>query len=540
MQQPSFDRNCLWAQQLVSEPSSSHRRVTGISPEQISNFEQIQSAQNRRLSIPLDSSLRYEVPAPNNVKIGCQTSPHELPKVRRVNPTRPHASQGWSHMRFGGDVPGEDISEQNLNEEACVEVSERDYSSGTYERVPEARSKKRPEKRSQEEVKRRGLRRGLKKEVTEVRKRGREEVKEEIPADDGGGKNSEASTTAVMAVRVFKGNRRCYGRKKTDGYIDWRRMSRQEELLSDMGPVILARRMNKGNNRCTEARKASAGVLKGCTGRIQSGTRAQGEALGYMRKFGQTRAMQLVQDVHGEAQRRETKSMYSDRRDVAEIKRLGVKALYERRVLFVWVECYGASESNESTERSDRERARIGRLTDGWDSERRGSHMQSGLNFEYPVSAQTLEELELECKREAMELERILDKEEHEEKYKHHEAKQREEFLRLDAQRRLQQAHQEISTLGFGGYGQPCYDGNGNSAGNAHYTGATIIPIDPRGRYPNPWMIMVLQGLMTLMATSSARGTRITGKHIVNTNWCIRLVGKSRFGSCSDVHFLIH
>ncbi|PSR94702.1 Alpha,alpha-trehalose-phosphate synthase [Actinidia chinensis var. chinensis] len=34
--------------------------------------------------------------------------------------------------------------------------------------------------------------------------------------------------------------------------------------------------------------------------------------------------------------------------------------------------------------------------TDGWDSERRGSRMQSGLNFEYPVSAQTLEELELE------------------------------------------------------------------------------------------------------------------------------------------------
>ena len=55
-----------------------------------------------------------------------------------------------------------------------------------------------------------------------------------------------------------------------------------------------------------------------------------------------------------------------------------------------------------------------------------------------------------------------------------------------------------------------------------------------------PWMIMVLQGLMTLMATSSARGTRITGKHMVNTNWCIRLVGKSRFGSCSDVHCLIH
>ncbi|GFZ00919.1 hypothetical protein Acr_14g0005540 [Actinidia rufa] len=38
---------------------------------------------------------------------------------------------------------------------------------------------------------------------------------------------------------------------------------RQEELLSDMGPVVLARRMDKGSNRCIEVRKASAGVPRG-------------------------------------------------------------------------------------------------------------------------------------------------------------------------------------------------------------------------------------------------------------------------------------
>ncbi|GFY95208.1 hypothetical protein Acr_10g0005930 [Actinidia rufa] len=45
------------------------------------------------------------------------------------------------------------------------------------------------------------------------------------------------------------------------------------------------------------------------TWRIRSGTRAQGDALGYVRKFGQTRVMQPVQDVHREAQRKETKSI---------------------------------------------------------------------------------------------------------------------------------------------------------------------------------------------------------------------------------------
>ncbi|GFZ17523.1 hypothetical protein Acr_26g0007930 [Actinidia rufa] len=100
--------------------------------------------------------------------------------------------------------------------------------------------------------------------------------------------------------------RRCCGERRLDGYTDWRGMSRQEELLSDMGPVVLARRVDKGSNRCTEVRKASAGRV---LGGIRSGTRAQGDALGYVRKSGQTRVMQLVQDVHREAQRKETKSI---------------------------------------------------------------------------------------------------------------------------------------------------------------------------------------------------------------------------------------
>ncbi|GFS35007.1 hypothetical protein Acr_00g0037280 [Actinidia rufa] len=45
------------------------------------------------------------------------------------------------------------------------------------------------------------------------------------------------------------------------------------------------------------------------TWRIQSGTRAQGDALGYVRKSGQTRVIQPVHDIHREAQRKKIKSI---------------------------------------------------------------------------------------------------------------------------------------------------------------------------------------------------------------------------------------
>lgn len=61
--------------------------------------------------------------------------------------------------------------------------------------------------------------------------------------------------------------------------------------------------------------------------------------------------------------------------------------------------------------------------TDGWDTERRGSDLQSVNQFEYPGFPQTLDELEVEYKREAMELGRIRDKEEDEENFKHREVR---------------------------------------------------------------------------------------------------------------------
>ncbi|XP_022892795.1 uncharacterized protein LOC111407510 isoform X1 [Olea europaea var. sylvestris] len=146
-----------------------------------------------------------------------------------------------------------------------------------------------------------------------------------------------------------------------------------------------------------------------------------------------------------------------------------------------------------------------GYRTDGWDAERRGSDMQSSHKFEHHAFSQTFEEIELEYKREAMDLARIRDKEEDEEIHKHREAvreiregymkkltmlrgaqaKQWEEFLQVDVQRRQQACH-HISAAGFSDYKQPSYLEYDNPSGNAHYSGpVTNMPMESRGRYPN-------------------------------------------------------
>ncbi|XP_042517978.1 uncharacterized protein LOC122091858 isoform X1 [Macadamia integrifolia] len=144
------------------------------------------------------------------------------------------------------------------------------------------------------------------------------------------------------------------------------------------------------------------------------------------------------------------------------------------------------------------------RRNDGWDSERRAPDMHPEHKFEYSANPQTLEELELEYKREAMELGRIRDKEEDEENYKHREAiremrenymkklaiirgmhtKQWEEFLQVDIQRQ-QRARQHMSASGFGGYNRPNYSDYDRSSGNPPFAGANL-PMDSRGGYPYP------------------------------------------------------
>ncbi|XP_049376503.1 uncharacterized protein LOC125841422 isoform X2 [Solanum stenotomum] len=143
--------------------------------------------------------------------------------------------------------------------------------------------------------------------------------------------------------------------------------------------------------------------------------------------------------------------------------------------------------------------------SDGWDASRRDSDMKSNRDFDRPSVPQSLESVELEYQKDAIDLGRIRDKEEDEENHKHREAirdvrenymkklailrvehaKQWEEFLQIDAVRRQQLAGQRMPASGFGGYNQQSYQEYENSAGNPHYSGPNI-PMEPRGRYPNP------------------------------------------------------
>lgn len=63
-------------------------------------------------------------------------------------------------------------------------------------------------------------------------------------------------------------------------------------------------------------------------------------------------------------------------------------------------------------------------------------------------------------------------------------ARQWDEFLQLDAQRHQQQARQQMSALGFGGYKQHSYSDYDGSSANPRYAG-TNLPMDSRARYPN-------------------------------------------------------
>ncbi|XP_077218057.1 uncharacterized protein LOC143852530 [Tasmannia lanceolata] len=142
--------------------------------------------------------------------------------------------------------------------------------------------------------------------------------------------------------------------------------------------------------------------------------------------------------------------------------------------------------------------------THNWDTERHGSDIHSSSKFEFPAYPKTLEELEMEFKREAMEFGRIRDKEEDEENYKHREAirelretymkkvamlrgmhaKQWEEFLQADIQR-MQRAPRQPMTASSYNYNHPSYSDYDQSSGNPHYAG-TNLAMDSRSRYPFP------------------------------------------------------
>ncbi|GFZ19386.1 hypothetical protein Acr_28g0000910 [Actinidia rufa] len=126
---------------------------------------------------------------------------------------------------------------------------------------------------------------------------------------DSKGCNFDASGGTL---RVSKENKEMLWEKKT------RRLYRLEGSVQTGGATVrhessgISEKNGQGKqplHKGTQSKRRGTWGIHNGTWRIRSGTRAQGDALGYVQKSGQTRVVQPVQDVHREAQRKETKSI---------------------------------------------------------------------------------------------------------------------------------------------------------------------------------------------------------------------------------------
>ncbi|GFS45458.1 hypothetical protein Acr_00g0096140 [Actinidia rufa] len=349
------------------ESPESHRRDFGGERKPILNSDQIRSAQKWRLSIPPDSSRRDEAPAPNRVKIGRRTSPHAPPEVQRKSPFLsflgiPDSSARSVFKDFasilekqeGGVIlralimlldadyaPGKPRMRNEMNRKMIGQIRqcighEHDETSahglwtkleemyqektsqnkvllrrlvlklqrGTtvaeqtseFQRATGRGQKKRPEKRSQE-----GGHRGQEKRRD----------KKNCPRNKAQDQSSEAATTAMMAVdesdvllaasadeetvrfRMADGRSMKVTGEKLQEKEDWKAIPTEGEC-PDRRAVV---RHRSSGSTVEQERKEMLWDTCGSLARHEK--------------------VQPVQDVHEEAQRRETESMHNDRRDVA-------------------------------------------------------------------------------------------------------------------------------------------------------------------------------------------------------------------------------
>ncbi|XP_031504747.1 uncharacterized protein LOC116267260 [Nymphaea colorata] len=136
-----------------------------------------------------------------------------------------------------------------------------------------------------------------------------------------------------------------------------------------------------------------------------------------------------------------------------------------------------------------------------WDVDRHGLDVHTNHKYDFHSFPQNFEELDMDYRREVMELARWRDKEEDAESHKHREsiqelrdsytkklaalrvshAKQWEEFLHADMQRR-QQAHHHLPESTYSSYSRPGFPDYEGTATASHYSSS--LPVDSRSRYP--------------------------------------------------------
>ncbi|GFY80781.1 hypothetical protein Acr_01g0005900 [Actinidia rufa] len=127
---------------------------------------------------------------------------------------------------------------------------------------------------------------------------------------------TDGRDVALRLVEEFsefpRKTRKCCGKRRLEGYTDWRENIQTGRATVRHGSSSISEKNGKGKqplHKGTQSKRRGTWGIRNGTWRIRSSTRAQGDALGYVQKSGRTRVMQPVQDVHREAQKKETKSI---------------------------------------------------------------------------------------------------------------------------------------------------------------------------------------------------------------------------------------
>ncbi|GKB06770.1 putative ribonuclease H-like domain-containing protein [Tanacetum coccineum] len=186
-------------------------------------------------------------------------------------------------------------------------------------------------------------------------------------------------------------------------------------------------------------------------------------------------------------------------------KAIGTKWVYrnkkDERGVVVRNKARLVAQGHRQEEGIDYDENRSVHKNEGRDAEKRVPELQSSHKGSYSTFPQTLEELELKYKRDAMDIAKIQDKEQDDENYRHREAvkelrenytkrltmareihaKRYEEFLHFETRKRHQQARQQISNPKFAGHKQNSYNDYNNAPANPY---SHNIPMRSRLRYP--------------------------------------------------------
>ncbi|GFS41899.1 hypothetical protein Acr_00g0076940 [Actinidia rufa] len=227
------------------------------------------------------SSRRYGAPVPNRVGNGVRTSPHapfEDRRVRSVSATRPGRSHALPRTRGRTHAPARAPRKGCHVPTRAATRQEGGSRAATHQQAAHALSRA-P---------------GI----------GHVLARAERKATRGGG-SQVAATRRPVSVQSALTQPLTVDFDRTGGLYRLEGNVQTGRATVRHGSSGISKENGQGKqplHRGTQSKRRG-------TWRIRSGTRAQGDALGYVQKSGHTRVVQLVQDVHREVQRKETKSI---------------------------------------------------------------------------------------------------------------------------------------------------------------------------------------------------------------------------------------